>query len=84
MAKTTSKVYTASDAKNKFASLIDDAQRAPVTIMRHGRAVAFLVSPADIEVMEDYYLGMKATESLRQGAALSLDESESYLKRLAA
>lgn len=78
------KTYTASDAKNKFAELIDDAQRAPVAIERHGRQVAYVVSPADIAMMEDYYLGTKAKESVKRGASLSTDESEVFLKHLAA
>ncbi len=31
------KTYTATEAKNKFGQLLDDAQRGPVRIEKHGR-----------------------------------------------
>lgn len=34
------KAITAKDAKNKFGEMLDTAQREPLTIEKHGRAVA--------------------------------------------
>ncbi|MEO5660507.1 MAG: type II toxin-antitoxin system Phd/YefM family antitoxin [Polaromonas sp.] len=40
---------TSVEAQNRFGQLLDMAQREPVTITRHGRAAAFIVSPKDME-----------------------------------
>lgn len=40
---------TSVEAQNRFGQLLDMAQREPVTITRHGRAAAFMVSPQDME-----------------------------------
>lgn len=40
---------TAVDAQNRFGQLLDMAQRAPVTVTRHGRTAAFIVSPQDMD-----------------------------------
>jgi prevent-host-death family protein len=46
------KTYTATEAKNKFGQLLDDAQRGPVRIEKHGRASSYVVSEADYEVIQ--------------------------------
>lgn len=38
---------SASEAKQRFAALLDAVQREPVTIRRQNREVAVVVSPAD-------------------------------------
>ena len=43
------KSVPASQAKDNFGLLIDDAQRAPVRIEKHGRPVAFVLSAVDFE-----------------------------------
>ena len=40
------------EAKNRFGELLDAAQREPVTIEKHGRPVAVVVSAEDYEEME--------------------------------
>ena len=42
----------AGDAKNRFGALLDTAQREPVTIEKHGRAVAVMVSAEDYDALE--------------------------------
>ena len=37
------------DAQNRFGQLLDTVQREPVTITRHGRTAAFIVSPQDMD-----------------------------------
>jgi prevent-host-death family protein len=44
---------TSVEAQNKFGQLIDRAQREIVTVTRHGRAAAFIVSPRDMEELLD-------------------------------
>jgi prevent-host-death family protein len=38
---------SATDAKQRFAAILDAAQREPVTIKRQNREVAVVLSPAD-------------------------------------
>lgn len=46
------KTYSATEAKNKFGQLLDDAQRGPVRIEKHGRGSSYIVSEADYEVIQ--------------------------------
>lgn len=46
------KTYTATEAKNKFGQLLDDAQRGPVRIEKHGRGSSYVVSEADYEIVQ--------------------------------
>jgi len=40
-------------AQNGFGKLLDTVQREAVTVTRHGRPVAFIVSPQDMEELLD-------------------------------
>ena len=40
---------TSVEAQNRFGQLIDSAQREIITVTRHGRTAAFIVSPRDME-----------------------------------
>jgi antitoxin Phd len=44
---------TSAEARNKFGKLIDTAQREAVSITRHGRTAVFVVSPRDMEELQD-------------------------------
>ncbi len=44
---------TSVDAQNRFGQLLDMARREPVTVTRHGRPAAFIVSPQDMEELLD-------------------------------
>jgi prevent-host-death family protein len=39
---------TSVEAQNRFGQLLDAAQREPISITRHGRTAAFIVSPQDM------------------------------------
>lgn len=39
---------TSVEAQNRFGQLLDAAQREPISITRHGRTAAFIVSPKDM------------------------------------
>lgn len=41
------------DAQNRFGQLLDTVQREPVTITRHGRTAAFIISPRDMQDLQD-------------------------------
>ena len=41
------------EAQNRFGQLLDTVQREPVTITRHGRTAAFMVSPQDMQDLQD-------------------------------
>ncbi len=47
------KTITSVEAQNKFGKLLDTVQREPISITRHGRPSAFLVSPMDMEELLD-------------------------------
>lgn len=40
---------TSAEAQNQFGQLLDTVQREPVTITRHGRTAAFVISPREME-----------------------------------
>jgi prevent-host-death family protein len=77
----------ASDAKNRFGEMVDIAQREPVRIERHGRAVAVLVSEAEYAALEQMKLE-RLREKLARGAAdisagrtFNLETAFSFLDR---
>lgn len=82
MSKLETVTFEASKAKNNFGKLIDAAQRHPVAITRHGRRVALVISPADMETIEDFYLGMQAMENMRKSKPLGVKKSEAYLRKI--
>lgn len=82
MGKLQTVIFDASEAKNSFGKLIDAAQRSPVAINRRGRCVAFVISPADMESIEDFYLGMRAMEVIKKNRSLGVKASEEYLHKI--
>jgi prevent-host-death family protein len=44
---------TSVEAQNRFGQLLDMARREPVTVTRHGRPAAFIVSPQDMQDLLD-------------------------------
>jgi prevent-host-death family protein len=54
------------EAKNRFGELLDTAQREPVTIEKHGRAVAVMVSAEDYKELEALRLAALRAE-IRKG-----------------
>lgn len=78
----TSTVFAASAAKNNFGELIDAAQRSPVAVERHGRTVAYVISAADMEAMEDSMLGARAMEIMKKGKSLGVKATEAYFRKI--
>jgi len=44
---------TSAEAQNRFRQLLDMVQREPVSITRHGRPAAFIISPRDMDELLD-------------------------------
>lgn len=44
---------TSVEAQNQFGKLLDTVQREPISITRHGRTTAFVVSPVDMDELLD-------------------------------
>lgn len=65
------KTYTANEAKTRFGEFIDDAQRAPVRVMRRDRVVGVMVSAQDYEAMRQFY-----ADRLRQTMDRASDQAE--------
>ena len=53
------------EAKNRFGELLDAAQREPVTIEKHGRPVAVVVSAEDFKELEALKLSLLRSEILK-------------------
>ena len=62
------KVFSAKDAKRHFGELMDTVQREPVSIEKHGRPVAVMLSEVE-------YAKIKL-ERLRAAVQLGIDEAE--------
>jgi prevent-host-death family protein len=48
------KTIAATEAKQRFAALLDEAQKGPVVIQRQNRDVAVMISPEAYERMRKY------------------------------
>lgn len=55
-------------AKNRFGELLDAAQRGPVTIEKHGRPVAVVVSAEDYKELEGLKLA-RLRDKIQKGLA---------------
>ena len=65
-------------AQNNFGNLIDTAQREIVSVTRHGRIAAYVMSPRVLEDLLDSYLALEA----EKGGMLTPQETEAFLKQL--
>jgi len=68
------KAIAAREAKNRFGSLMDTAQREPVAIEKHGRPVAVLMSVEEYKMIKTNRLHSEVKAGLDQ-----LDSDESTL-----
>ena len=78
------KTVPAREAKNRFGRLIDDARVEAVTIEKHGRAVAVVMSASEYErlsSLEDTFWAARAETAEVEGR-LTGDESEALLRSL--
>ncbi len=78
------KTLTSVEAKTKFGTLLDMAQKAPVGIEKHGRLITVVVSYEDFEryqLLEDQLWVLEAKSAEEQGY-LSPKESDDFLESL--
>lgn len=64
------KEATATEAKNRFGHLLDEAMTEPVAIDKNGRPVAVIMSFAEYQrltELEDRYWGEKALKAVKSG-----------------
>ncbi len=59
---------TSMQAQNRFGQLLDTVQREPVTITRHGRTVALMMTP---DFFEAHAQSMNVTQDAAMQAGLS-------------
>lgn len=72
------------DAQNKFGSMLDVVQKEPVTITRHDRPVAVVISPeryAELEALEDSIWSARARKAAKSGF-LGNEETKEFMKRI--
>lgn len=68
---------TSVEAQNRFGQLLDTVQREPVTITRHGRVAAFMVSPQDMDELNN--ARSKRSKAVAEFEAWSKRASQSAL-----
>jgi antitoxin Phd len=61
---------TSMEAQNRFGQLLDTVQREPVTITRHGRTAAYMVSALDMQDLQNWQAARR-----KQGTALQAFEA---------
>lgn len=77
-------VRTSKDAQNQFGAVLDSAQKEPVTITRHKRPVAVVVSAeryAELEALEDSIWAERARKAASSGF-LGMEETAKVMKRV--
>jgi prevent-host-death family protein len=77
------KTVAAKDAKNRFGELIDTAQREPVTIEKHGRAVAVVMSMEEYNQLKLEQLRTAVREGLESGPSVAFNKDE-FLREMKA
>lgn len=68
---------TSVEAQNRFGQLLDTVQREPVTITRHGRTAAFIVSAQDMQDLQNW-------QAERRKPVTALEAFEAWSKKAAA
>ncbi len=79
------KTISATDAGSGFERLLDAARRGPVTIERHGRPVAVLLSVEEyqrLEAVEDAFWAARAAAAEDAGDWLGVEDSEKLLSAI--
>ena len=56
--------FTSVEAQNRFGQLLDTVQREPVTITRHGRTVALMMRPEDLQAHTQNAASVRAAAKL--------------------
>ncbi len=57
---------TSVEAQNRFGQLLDMVQREPVTITRHGRTAAFMVSAQDMQDLQNWKASRRQPQTAQE------------------
>lgn len=74
---------TATDAKNRFGQVLEEAQREPVRIQKSGRDVAVLVSAAEYQRLREAESAPRVSPRVRQLLDESIEKRRSVYEALA-
>ncbi|GLQ53397.1 type II toxin-antitoxin system Phd/YefM family antitoxin [Devosia nitrariae] len=74
---------TATDAKNRFGQVLEEAQREPVRIQKSGRDVAVLVSAAEYQRLRDAESAPRVSPRVQRLLAESIERRRSVYEALA-
>lgn len=74
---------TATDAKNKFGQVLDQAQQAPVHVQKNGRDVAVVISAAEYERLSAANASAKVSPRVQQLLAESMVQRRAVYEALA-
>ncbi|MEO9298398.1 type II toxin-antitoxin system Phd/YefM family antitoxin [Devosia alba] len=74
---------TATDAKNKFGQVLDEAQRAPVHVQKNGRDVAVVISAAEYARLSAANADAKVSPRVQQLLAESMVQRRTVYEALA-
>ncbi len=76
------KVFTSTEAQNRFGFMLDTARQSPVAVRKQGRVVAVMISIEEYErlsALEDEILAIQALTAEKEGY-LGAKASASFLK----
>lgn len=76
------KAIAAKEAKNNFGTLMDTAQREPVTIEKHGRPVAVIMSAKEYKKLTLQKLQSEVKKGIDQLDAGESVDGESLFKEI--
>ena len=77
-------VITSKDAKNKFGTMLDTVKKEPVTITKHDRPVAVVISHEryeELEALEDSIWAARAREAAKSGF-IGREETTDFIERV--
>ncbi len=74
---------TATDAKNKFGQLLEDARREPVHIQKNGRDVAVVLSPEEFRAYREFSAKPRVRPVIEELLQESLEKRRALYEALA-
>lgn len=76
----------ATEVKNKFGQIIDQARKEPVMVQSHGRDSVVILDHEEfgrLQRLEDAYWGLRATEAAKSGFLTPEETMQRLQQRLA-
>jgi len=75
------KQFSATDAKNRFGELLEEAANGPVSIQKNGRDIAVLISKADFEAREERIAKRQLVQQFHEESISEFEELYSELAK---